>query len=436
MEKYYLTNLNDLLLCMKKAINFINPEIEYHHQQVAYLSYKIGIQMGMLEEELKDLLIAAMLHDVGSIAFGEELEILNEGDRANAHAYAAYKLLEKFNQFAYVANIIKYHHLPWNHGSGRSFDNERVMDQSHIINLADKVVVRLNRNKPIINQVNRIKHYVSNNKGSLFADRVVDAFMEISEKESLWLYLAYYPESINDIMEYILRDNRLTMDDVVSLTDIFARIIDFRSPFTAMHSAGVAAAAVEIARHAGFSSNECKMMKIAGNLHDLGKLKTPKEILEKNSSLNEEEYNIMKEHSFYTYMALKDVSGFEEITKWAAFHHEKMNGNGYPFHLKAEMLPIGARVMAVADIFTAITEDRPYRKGMAKNDALKVIIDKTNDGDISKYISTILIKYFDEVVSMREKAADKAIKTYKSFTEQMKISQEDVFAMVAEKSES
>ena len=75
--------------------------------------------------------------------------------------------------------------------------------------------------------------------------------------------------------------DKLTLDEVVELTKIFSRIIDFRSPFTAMHSAGVAATAVKLAELSGFSENECKMMNIAGNLHDIGKLAIPVEILEK-----------------------------------------------------------------------------------------------------------------------------------------------------------
>ncbi|MCR5625373.1 MAG: HD domain-containing protein [Lachnospiraceae bacterium] len=422
MENIYISNMNDLLLCITKAINLINPEIDNHHQQVAYLSYNIAREMHVPIDDLRPLIIAAMLHDVGSIAFGEDDLVLEEGgDIANAHAFAAYKLLKDFRHFRTVAKIIKYHHLPWNQGAGMKFSGEAVLYPSHIINLADKVVTRLNRYEPILNQVPRIIRYVNNNKGTIFSDAVVDAFEKMSEKEAVWLYLTNAPEIVNEIMDDAISASKLTVDDVVDLTNIFARIIDFRSPFTAMHSAGVAASAVELARHAGFSANECKMMKIAGNLHDIGKVRIPKAILEKDSKLTTEEFNVMKEHSFYTYMLLKDVQGLEQITEWAAYHHEKMNGTGYPFHLKAEELPLGSRIMAVADIFTALTEDRPYRMGMDVKKALDIIIEKTNNNDVSKYISTILIRYSDDVFSVSKTAAANAVNTYNTFMKQMKV---------------
>ena len=155
----------------------------------------------------------------------------------------------------------------------------------------------------------------------------------------------------------------VSLDKTVELTVVLSRIIDYRSAFTAMHSAGVAASATALARLSGMDEDECKMMRIAGLLHDIGKLKVPRAILEKPGKLTEEEFNIVKEHPYYTRLNMMNLEGFEKIANWAAFHHEKLNGKGYPFHLDASSLDTGARIMAVADIFSAITEVRPCAPG-------------------------------------------------------------------------
>ena len=123
----------------------------------------------------------------------------------------------------------------------------------------------------------------------------------------------------------------------------------------------------------GFSAWECQLIRVAGNLHDLGKLAVPAEILEKSGQLTDAEYNLIKGHSFYTYHILEAIDELEIITAWAAFHHERLDGSGYPFQISGDQLSLPARIVAVADVFTAITEDRPYRVGMDPDQALSVL---------------------------------------------------------------
>ncbi len=96
---------------------------------------------------------------------------------------------------------------------------------------------------------------------------------------------------------------------------------------------------------------------------------------------------------------LKNITGFETITKWAAFHHEKLNGKGYPFHLSGNQIPLGSRIVAVADIFTAISENRPYRKGMEKEEVIKVMQGLVQDGSICGNIVGVLMENIDEFVN-------------------------------------
>jgi putative nucleotidyltransferase with HDIG domain len=157
------------------------------------------------------------------------------------------------------------------------------------------------------------------------------------------------------------------------LCQAFAQVIDAKSPYTYNHSVGVASAAVEIAQGLGLVASTITMVRRAALLHDIGKLSVANSILEKPGKLNEEEWKVMKMHSAYTRVILQNISGFEQLAFVAAAHHERLDGSGYPDGLTAEHLPLTARIICVADVFQAITEDRPYRRGTPREDALRIM---------------------------------------------------------------
>jgi len=194
------------------------------------------------------------------------------------------------------------------------------------------------------------------------------------------------------------------LDNIGKFANMFSHIVDFRSPFTATHSSGVTAVTEYLSKMMGFSDNEVFMMKIAGYLHDLGKLAVPVEILDKSAGLDTSEFRIVKSHSYHTYRILENITNLETINSWAAFHHETLDGNGYPFHLKEGELSLGARIMAIADILTAITEDRPYRKGMGKKDSFDVLDDMAKNNKIDPHILAVAKENFEEISIEREKA--------------------------------
>jgi HD-GYP domain-containing protein (c-di-GMP phosphodiesterase class II) len=168
---------------------------------------------------------------------------------------------------------------------------------------------------------------------------------------------------------------------------LFREIIDFKSPFTAAHSSGVSACAGKLANLYGFTATDCELMKIAGNLHDIGKMAIPNAILEKSGKLTPAEFAIVKSHTYYTYHVLKPLAPISQIAEWAAYHHEKLDGSGYPFHRHSGELDFGSRIMAVADIYTAIAEERPYRSGMSHNQIYQVL----KNAAVHQYIDSEIV---------------------------------------------
>lgn len=130
----------------------------------------------------------------------------------------------------------------------------------------------------------------------------------------------------------------------------------------------------------GFDEETSQKMYLAGALHDIGKVAIGNEIIEKPGRLTEDEFAVMKHYAAYTYYILNEIDDFDEMRDWAAFHHERLDGTGYPFGKKAEELNTQERIMACVDIYQALTESRPYKKGMSYKKACEILEDMAGKG--------------------------------------------------------
>ena len=408
--------LFDMVMCLSNAMDLVSQVVADHHKRVAYIALSIADEMGLSIEEQNNLLLAGLLHDSGAFSLKERITTLQfEVENPYEHAEIGYLLFKDFELFSKIAILIHYHHTRWEGGQGSEFEGNEVPIGSHILHLADRVAVLIKREKEVIGQVKEIRERIEENSGTMFVPELVDAFKSLSTKEYFW-FDAVSP-SINSILASRagLVFIELDLKGLLSLAKVFCQIIDFRSRFTATHSSGVAAVAEALSRLIGFSRRECQMMKIAGYLHDLGKLAVPTEILEKPAKLTEDDFNIIKSHPFYTYRILETISDLEVINTWASFHHERLDGRGYPFHHKGENLSLGSRIMAVADVFTAITENRPYRKGMSSDKASQILQQMAQDLALDSNIVSTLSLHYDEVNSVRIAAQTAAFKEYQEF---------------------
>ena len=415
------TSIRSLLEGLAKSMNLISTEMEHHHEQTAYLAFHIGRELGLKREELHMTVVAALLHDVGSIMIQKPLKVQEiEQDRRSISAAGA-RMIRDLKPFAGIASAIQFcqnsyadnkmwmrNHLPC---------AVSCLDISEAIHIADFVSLIWDDSKPILNQVSEIRNQVEALRGSEFSDRGVAAFERVSRQEFLWMDFALNPSFL---LLFTGNMHIVSLQQTAKLTKLMTRIIDFRSPFTAMHSAGVSASAKTMAKLAGMDADTCIQMEIAGNLHDVGKLRVPNAILEKPGKLTDEEFNIVKEHPYYTRLILKDVEGFGNIANWAGYHHEKLNGRGYPFHFDREELDTGSRIMAVADIFSAITEERPYRKPMSREEALNVMKQNVETGGIDGDLVALLAENYKAINEARLKASTAAGKRYRQQMEEEK----------------
>lgn len=159
--------------------------------------------------------------------------------------------------------------------------------------------------------------------------------------------------------------------------EALARAVDAKSPWTAGHSSRVTELAVAIAQEMRLPDEEIEQLRRGGLVHDIGKLATPPEILDKAARLTSEEVTIMRRHPMQGVHILEPIIGFEPLLPIVAQHHERWDGGGYPHGLAGNAIARTARVLAVADVFDAMRSDRPYRTGMPLAEVIATIHSET-----------------------------------------------------------
>lgn len=210
--------------------------------------------------------------------------------------------------------------------------------------------------------------------GSWFDPALVDALRCLGRDEAFWAkVLGPSPRAHLHGLEPA-DEVRVADDATLDLVaEAFARVIDAKSPYTFRHSECVAAVAVETGRAMDLEPEELRDLRRAALLHDLGKLGVSNLILDKPGPLTGEEAAQIRLHPTQTQRILGKVAAFAGIVETASAHHERLDGKGYHLGLTGERLTATARALAVADVYEALTADRPYRAGLTREDALALI---------------------------------------------------------------
>jgi len=156
----------------------------------------------------------------------------------------------------------------------------------------------------------------------------------------------------------------LSASGIDTICEAFADVVDAKSPFTFRHSLGVQDASVAIGNTLGLSDRRIQVLRRAALLHDVGKLSIPNTILDKPTKLTDFEFTLIKTHPGLSIQILNRVQAFREIAVLAGEHHERLDGTGYPFGLTREDLSVESKIIAVADVFAALSEHRPYREAL------------------------------------------------------------------------
>lgn len=431
-------DFTDFLYALSYALDAVEKEVSgatrEHGKRVAYISCLCAQGSGLSDEQMVDLAACAILHDNAVAEYiSEELRVHEkkaddgqgeDGSREAAdsqneeggqrkedkydelrtkfgskslHAFIGEKNIHKLPFYKDIENVILWHHENAD-GTGPFGKTEQETNLfSQIIHLAD--VLDLANDFPVMSQeeFDGVRRYVKSQAGAVFSHRAASLFMEhvtwerveeMQEKGVLNMLKTLVP-----VIEKEYNDSQM-----IGLAEFFADIVDAKSPFTKDHSIGVAKKAEVMARHYGFGHEKTIRFAFAGALHDIGKMVVGNSILEKPDKLDAAEFGKMKDHAAETYKILHSIQGFEDITEWAANHHEKLDGTGYFRKLSKEQLSMEDRLMACIDIYQALTEKRPYKDGLSHRQSIEIMEKMAEEGKIDEMI----VKDLDAVFGNHE----------------------------------
>ena len=213
-------------------------------------------------------------------------------------------------------------------------------------------------------------------RGSWFDPALVDAFQDLAKDATFWDTLnAADVESHVFAMEPGGQEAALDEDYLDDIAEAFGQVVDAKSPFTAGHSARVGLYTALLGESMEIPEARRRWLKRGALLHDVGKLGVSNAILDKPGKLDEREWAAVRQHAVYTESILGRIQNFAELARVSAAHHERLDGGGYPRGLKAADIALETRIITTADIFDAITAERPYRGAVPVDKTLAIMAD-------------------------------------------------------------
>jgi len=356
----------------------------YHSWKVCILSNRIGEMLGLDKGSLKELFFASLLHDVGGTRIsGHVIESLVQipdiyGQKNDffifAHPHRGETILKGFSTFRKISEIVKHHHEFFD-GSGfpAGLKGASIPLLSRIIRLADTVDILMNLHK--IKDSNELLLFLNLISGEEFDPSIYSVFVSLATDNKV-LELIGDREKVEAEMSSLKKKMGdryyFSSPDIVNrFFKTVAMITDNLTSPEDNHSIRVSELSVQIAYLLGVEEEEIMTIRWAAFLHDIGKLTTDRTVYSKKEKLTDEEWLSIRTHSLRSYEIINSVAGMDRIAYYILHHHENYDGTGYPEKLKLNMIPLGSRIIRVADAFDAMTTNRIYHRKRDWHIALK-----------------------------------------------------------------
>lgn len=403
-------------ITFKNLLNIIISSIDYMDEALAGHSTRVAYDvMSVLKndprftyEEVCKITWSTLFHDIG-ILEKRPISDLIAGEENSTFSHAEYGSLfiKYFSPFPEYDVIVKYHHTPYKKLLNVYID-EKLKDVSALLYVIDKIDLYRISNKEL-----NIENLIGGYK-----PEIIDAIKKYVDIDK--------EPSINEIKESLLSyldDMEITDEQLFAFLNILISSFDFRSRYTAIHCAIVTAVSDCLAKIYNLDEETCKKIHLGAMLHDMGKIAIPHRILESPDKLNEEDWEIMQSHASITENILKDRVT-DEVLKIASRHHERIDGTGYPYGISEDDLTLAERIVAVADVVGALSQERSYKKAFSLEKICEILEDMSREGKLCPCVCETFLankeeiyKKINEVSLEKNKQYEQITNDYKKFME-------------------
>jgi len=400
----------DVYMIIKQTLSMVNPDIMTHGEIVGFILAKmLECENAYTKADIADYAMLGVLHDLGLYRNTNNGALFEfENTDVWAHSIYGYLFLKYLSPLADKAEIILYHHLDY-----RLYDNmknSRYLKITSYLNLADKMDLVMRSKSEFIDA-----EYFKAYRDITFSGQALDSFYKADAKFKILQSLS--DGSYRVELMRILSERVFSPEAKKRWLELLIYTIDFRSVHTVDHTMATTTFAHEIGRCMRLSSREQVNLYYGALLHDLGKLAIPIEILESPGRLSDEEMRVMRQHVEITEDILNGVVN-EEIFKIAITHHEKLDGSGYPRGLKGDQLNIQQRILAVADILSALYGKRSYKDSMDIDTIKRIIQEDADNGKICSKVVAITMRNYNTILRNFDEEHKLRMKMYLTIKEQ------------------
>lgn len=405
-------SLKNILVVIQRTLDSMDERMVGHGEEVAYIMYKLlKASNNYSEDEILRLTQIAMFHDIGAYKVEERDKLVDiDLEKPMAHAVYGSLFIKYFSPLSDLSPVILGHHM-----FPKDLDEEKkkiIPKEALLIHLADYIsILKLNYNKiekdwimDILDEMVLPEHkelfYIACNKYNLL-DNIKDN---------------RYLEELYEIFDKIT----LTREEVISYIRMLTYAIDFRSESTVIHTITVEEISLQIANILKVDEEAARNIKIASTLHDIGKITIPVEILEKPDKLTHEEYEQIKDHAIIGYKILSDL-GLDDLRDIATLHHEKLDGTGYPFGLKEDEISLEVRIVAIADVLSALVYKRMYKGEFPKDKVVSILSEMASNNKIDDEICSLVIDNYDLIMNKVRINTEKMLNLYNNLMKEYEL---------------
>lgn len=416
--------LKDVMLLIQKTLNSTDTRLKGHVEQVAFILLKMLTFSGSFsDQKILTLCSLAFFHDIGAYK-AEERQFLKEFEFSNAHGHAIYGYLfmKNFSPMKQHANVVLYHHYYWCDRE-KQVTEGRIPNESFLIMLADKIALFYS----LYRDAEKTKEMLLSRSGTAFCPEYVALFLKADEKYKILDSIkdgSYYQEIYDFFTSF-----DITHPQALEYAKMLSFAIDFRSESTVIHTITVSTISRLLASKLGLPEKQIDTISVASMLHDIGKIVIPKSILEKPGKLTPEEFELMKKH-VYKGGEILDGIGLDDIKNIALYHHEKLDGSGYPFGLKGDQLSLNVRICILSDLISALLQERSYKRAFSKEEITAILSEMALKNKIDPVLTNTFIRDYDSFLAQIKEGCESRILVYKDILVQYKELRSRVDAVV------